>query len=214
MEIKQMNCGQVALQLIEDTLTDNQYVGINGIFLEKNAINEEATHSYYAKVVYTCENSYGIKEGDVVYLNKMYSRTLVKDDVRGNILVTLFSNIIARVPDFDIGKFLKSEEMTIVPLGNKCLIEPTTNKGEDQYKDVALPGVGSREQKFARVIAKGEEVDNCNYGINVDDYVIMYCDTGTYVKFNNKTLQIINCSFLLCVIDDMSTSFNVTLNRG
>ncbi len=213
MEIKKMNYGQVAVRLIENTLSESQHVKINGIFLEKNAINEESTHSYYARVIHICENTYNIKEGDVVYLNKVYSRTIVKDEKNKDIIITLFTNIIAKVPDFDIDKFLNYEEMTIIPLGDKCLIEPITNKGEVQYKDIMLMGVGKREQKFAKVLAKGEMVDNLNMGLSVGDYVMMYCDAGTYIKFKERILQLINCCFLICTVDDISTPYTVRLNR-
>lgn len=113
MKFKKLLNIQVVLRLIEEEMSSDKYVNAGGLFVEKGAINDEYTHSYYARVLDVCENRYGINSGDVVYLRRVYAREMYKDDEGGPYMITTFTNIVAKIHDFDIEKVFKVEKKKV-----------------------------------------------------------------------------------------------------
>ena len=111
MKFQKLLNEQMVLRLIEDEVSSDKYVKAGGFFVEKNAMNDEFTHSYYARVLEACKNKHGIKNGDVVYLRKVYAREVYKDD-DGPYMITTLKNIIARIHDFDIEKVFNVKKKT------------------------------------------------------------------------------------------------------
>lgn len=99
--------GQVVLRLIEDEMSADKYVRANDIYVEKNALNDEYTHSYFARVLDVCENDCGIKPNDVVYLKNVYAREVYKDEQRVPFMISSLINCIAKINDFDASKIFQ-----------------------------------------------------------------------------------------------------------
>ena len=101
MKFKKLLKGQAVLRLIEDEISRDKYVKAGKFFVEKNAINDEYTHSYYARVLDIAENAHGIKPNDVVYLRKVYAREMLKDEMDCPFMVCSIINIIGKIHNFD-----------------------------------------------------------------------------------------------------------------
>lgn len=103
-KFKKLMSSQVIIRLIEDELSRDRYVKTVSLFLEKNALNDEHTHSYFARVLDVCENRHGINKGDIVYMNHTYAREIYKDDDGVPFMVCSLPKCIAKIHDFDINK--------------------------------------------------------------------------------------------------------------
>ena len=97
------------LRLIEDEVSQDNYVKTGSMFVEKNALNDEFTHSYYARVLDAGENNRELKSGDIVYLRRVYAREMYYDEENVPYMVCSVGNIIAKIRNFDISKIFTKE---------------------------------------------------------------------------------------------------------
>ena len=101
MKFKYLLTDQAHLRLIEDEISRDKFVKAGSFFVEKNALNDEYTHSYYARVLDIGPNGYGIKPDDIVYLKKVYARDMLKDEDGTPSMICSVGNILAKIKDFD-----------------------------------------------------------------------------------------------------------------
>ena len=201
-KIKTVSPERLVVRLIEDEIESGMYIEVDGFFKEKNCINEEYTHSYFARVLQTGENNKGLKENDIVFLNKQYSRNIFCYDDELPFFIVGMSAVIAKVKNFSVENMLSEKGFQIEPLMNYALVENIKSEAEVQQGGFTLPEIGVREQKFAKVLALGNEVKDFNKGVEIDDYVLVFADAGSYVTVDGRKLVIINSGFLISKIKD------------
>jgi co-chaperonin GroES (HSP10) len=197
--MKKINQNFVALKLIEDEMTESEnFIQVNDFYLEKNAFNEEHTHSYFARVLLAPPNNF-LQSSDIVYLKKVYSRELMQDEDGVSFMMTSISNIIAKINGVDKKDLFDLKSTSCVELvPGMMMIELLKTEIEEKWRDVYLLDKSFRERQYARIIALG---DGCHSNLKEGQIIYINPDIGTYIDINGKKYCIINNNFVLCLVE-------------
>ena len=117
-KIKKLSRNRLIVRLIENEIEDPRHVKIKGLWLEKSALNEEYTHSYFARVLEVGSTEKDIKKGDIIYLNKMYSRTIYRYKRDKEFMIIDIASVVAKIHNFSYDNWLNQKDfvaLRIIP---------------------------------------------------------------------------------------------------